>query len=233
MPRRQRVASVFRWHHDARQVGHGDRQRPKRDEQESHALALRQAQDQEEIAEQRQRPDAAWSALEQERRQEQQKDRPELVREAVEAIGLDRERHDRKEQVERSDRQRPFGRVEHLVQARAAEEAAEKRKDGIAGMHIGSQVPPAADSDRRRDIDKCKAQPTEAARPAMPAACGQALRSAIAAASSPHRTSAGYLTPMARPANKPAMIAARSSAGRATGSRRRSPPSRTRPGPRR
>ena len=105
------------------------------------------------------------------------------MREAVEPIGRERERHDGKKQVERVDRQRAFGRVEHLVEPGAAEEAAEERIDGIAGMHISPQVPAAADRDCGRDVDERQAEPTEAVDRSITGGLRSKVRSAIAGAS--------------------------------------------------
>ncbi len=55
---------------------------------------------------------------------------------------------------------RSFGRVKYLVEAGAAEELPEKRKNGIAGMKIRPQVPAGSDRDGCRDVGQRKRQPT-------------------------------------------------------------------------
>ena len=216
----------------ARQVRHGNRQGAQGDEQESHALSLRHAQGQEEVAEQRERPDAARSAFRTGVQAGREGRSARIDGRSVKTIGLDRERHDGKKQAQRARRQRSFGWVEDFVEARPAENAPEERKHGIAGMKVGSQVPAAANGNRGRDVGKCEAWPAGRATLAI-----DGLRSSIAArsrpTSKPHKTSAGYLTPAARPA-KQARGDRRAIARLVVqaASRRRSPPSRTQPGPR-
>ena len=127
----------------------GDRNRPGAEccDQKSHALPLRHAQQEEQIAQQQECPDTARDSLAEQCRQEQQEDRSELVREAIKAIGLDRKWHDGKEQAQQPRRQGSFRRAEDLVQARPAEDVPEEGKHRVASMHVRPQVPTTAHRD--------------------------------------------------------------------------------------
>ena len=143
-------------------------------------------------------------SLEQHRRQEQEKDRTELVREAVEPIGLERERPEREQQVQGRDRQRPLDRVEHLVQPGPAEDSAGKR-DKPDCRCARRRADTTSRRPRRPSPDRPGPEPASAvARHGSSSVADPMTRSAIAGASSPHRTRAGYFTPIASPANKPA-----------------------------
>ena len=95
------------------------------------------------------RPRSAAAQLQEQGRQEEQEDRAELVRDAVEPVRVQRHRHQRGEEVPGPDRHRPLDRVEHLVEARPAEDVAEERIDGVARVDIGPQIPPQPAQDDR------------------------------------------------------------------------------------
>ena len=189
------------------EVRDGNGQRPERDQQESHALPLSDAERQEEIAEQSERPDRPRRAPSRAREGTARR----LARTGARSCRSDRrhrERHDGEEHIKRRERQGPFGRVQHLVEPGPAEDGAKEWKDGIPGMDVGSQIPPPANSNRCGEIDKHKASPRRRCEGTWRGG-GRHARSKVAEVNKPQRTSAGYFTPIARPAKSPAVMAAR------------------------
>ena len=182
--KRQRVASVCRPHQTLARYADCDRQRAEGDQQESHALTLRHAEG-------RGMHSRAMPAIHTRRGvrskksagRNRRKTGPNWCEKLSKRPGSMESGTMASSRLSGRRRQWSFDGVENLIEAGAAENLAEKRKNGIACMNIRPQIPADAYRDSGRDVDKRKPQPTRPfesrfARPAIAGSQSQSRRRA-------------------------------------------------------